>query len=122
MARLEANYRATARPTTTTTTTTTRAPSACEIERDSLIVSNPQDRHVPVCMVEDGAYMPDQYESSGISYCVDAEGEKIQVCFKISRKTTWLEFFLQFQDTIRNAPWIQNGARFDECRQWALRQ
>ena len=86
MARLEADYRATARPTTTTTTTTTRAPSACEIERDSLIASNPQNRHVPICMVEDGAYKPDQYESSGISYCVDAEGEKIQVLFSVNKK------------------------------------
>ena len=82
IARIEAAERAaTAAPTTTTTTTTTttRAPSACELERDGLIASNPQDRHIPICMVEDGAYMPDQYESSGISYCVDADGEKIQV-------------------------------------------
>ena len=84
--------------TTTTTTTTTRAPSACEIERDGLIASNPQERHIPTCMVADGAYKYDQYEASGLSYCVDVNGDKIA-------------------DTIRNAPWIQNGARFDECAQ-----
>ena len=61
IARIEAQQRAatsTAAPTTTTTTTTTttRAPSACEIERDSLIASNPDNRHIPTCMIDDGAY------------------------------------------------------------------
>ena len=61
IARIEARQRAatsTAAPTTTTTTTTTttRAPSACEIERDSLIASNPDNRHIPTCMIDDGAY------------------------------------------------------------------
>ena len=61
IARIEAQQRAatsTAAPTTTTTTTTTttRAQSACEIERDSLIASNPDNRHIPTCMIDDGAY------------------------------------------------------------------
>ena len=61
IARIEAQQRAatsTAAPTTTTTTTTTttRAPSACEIERDSLIASNPDNSHIPTCMIDDGAY------------------------------------------------------------------
>merc|ERR1711935_157982 len=91
----------TAAPTTTTTTTTTRAPSACEIKRDELIAANPQNRHIPTCMIADGAFKPDQYDASGNSYCVNVNGDKVE-------------------DTIRNAPWIQNGARFDECAQLRL--
>ena len=91
----------TAAPTTTTTTNTTRAPSACEIKRDELIAANPQNRHIPTCMIADGAFKPDQYDASGNSYCVNVNGDKVE-------------------DTIRNAPWIQNGARFDECAQLRL--
>merc|ERR1719192_2129418 len=64
--------------TTTTTTTTTRAPSPCEIKRDQLLASNPQGRHVPVCMAGDGAYRPDQYQPDGVNFCYDVEGEKIE--------------------------------------------
>merc|ERR1711892_179833 len=86
---------------TTTTTTTTRAPSACEIKRDEFIAANPQNRHIPTCVIADGAFKPDQYDASGNSYCVNVNGDKVE-------------------DTIRNAPWIQNGARFDECAQLRL--
>merc|ERR1719197_1502071 len=66
--------------TTTTTTTTTRAPSACEIEREQLLASNPQGRHVPVCMsyASGGAYRPDQYQADGVNFCYDLEGNKIE--------------------------------------------
>merc|ERR1712149_27705 len=89
IARIEAQQRAATSTAAPTTTTTTRAPSACEIERDLLISSNPDNRHIPTCMIDDGAYKPDQYEASGISYCVNVDGEKME-------------------DTLRNAPWIQN--------------
>merc|ERR1719410_1004219 len=64
----------------TTTTTTTRAPSACEIEREQLLASNPQGRHVPVCMsyASGGAYRPDQYQADGVNFCYDLEGNKIE--------------------------------------------
>ena len=84
--------------TTSTSTTTTRAPSECELDRDGLIVFNPQNIHIATCMVTDGAYKPDQYETSGISYCVDVNGNTI-------RGT------LQILDSIE----IQNEARFEEC-------
>merc|ERR1719394_1582152 len=66
--------------TTTTTTTTTRAPSACEIERAQLLASNPQGRHVPVCMsyAQGGQYRPDQYQADGVNFCYDLEGNKIE--------------------------------------------
>ena len=93
----------TARPTTTTTTTTTpttttRAPSACELERESLIEFNPEELHVPECMA-DGAFKPDQYEeveAGLLSYCVDFDGNKLV-------------------DTMRLGALVETGARYEEC-------
>ena len=65
------------------------------------MASNPQNLHIPTCMVDDGAYKPDQYEANGRSYCVDVDGEKIE-------------------GTLRDAPWLQDGDRYNEC--WQLRQ
>merc|ERR1711962_1748117 len=73
--RNRAPARPTPRPTTTTTTTTTRAPSACEINQLQLLVNNPDNRHIMICEV-DGDYAPDQYQSNGLTYCIDEEGNK----------------------------------------------
>merc|ERR1712212_485010 len=66
--------------TTTTTTTTTRAPTKCELERDALTISNPENKHILECHADDGEYRADQYEigrdGEGTNYCVDWEGEK----------------------------------------------
>ena len=76
---------ATTTATTTPTTTPVRVPSACELNRAQLFAFNPRDIHIPVCMAADGAYgyKPDQYQSDGISYCVDVNGNTVTSTLKL---------------------------------------
>ena len=60
------------------------------LEEKKTDASDPDGRHIPTCMVVDGAFKYDQYESTSVSYCVD-----VKTVRDITSLATWQSWPLQ---------------------------